>query len=187
MDPTVFVVVGVIGALMLLLSMVFDGLEEMTGLIDTAAEGALSLVALGSGATIFGAAGFIAHSAGAPALVSVPLALVLALATWYGAARAIRAAKRSSRGGVTRSYLVGDTGVTTHETDSSYGEIRLDPPDGGIRLARSAGPTLPEGTRVRIAAMDGAKVVVVPADGDPFAPDAPPPNLPGDPPAPTQH
>lgn len=181
MDPTVYVVVGLVGALMLVGSMIFDGLEELTGLVDTAAEGALSLVALGSGATIFGAAGFIAHTAGTPAPLSLPLAAGLALATWYAAARTIRAAKRSSRRGVTRAYLVGDTGVTTHETDAAYGEIRLDPPDGGIRLARTTGPTLPAGTRVRVVQMDGTKVVVMAADGDPFDPSATPPALPGDP------
>lgn len=72
MDPTVFVVVGAVGVLMLLGSMIFDGLEELTALVDTAAEGALSLVALGSGATIFGATGYIAHTLGAPPVLSLP-------------------------------------------------------------------------------------------------------------------
>lgn len=181
MDPSVFIIVGAIGVLMLLASMIFDGLEELTGMVDTAAEGALSLVALGSGATIFGAAGYIAHSAGAPGAVSLPLAVVLAIGTWYAAARTIRAAKRSARRGVTRAYLVGDTGVTTHQTDAQAGEVRLDPPDGGIRLARTTGATLAAGTRVRIVQMDGPKVVVMAADGDPFDPTATPPALPGDP------
>ncbi|MFX0539519.1 NfeD family protein [Ornithinimicrobium sp. Y1847] len=178
MDSMVYIIVGGIGAFLLLASMIFDGLEEVTGLVDTAAEGVLSLVAVGSAATIFGAVGFIASGLGATPLLTVVLAVVLAVLVWYAVARAIRAAKRSSRRGVTRSYLVGDTGVTTHETDGTHGEVRLDAPDGGVRLARSAGPRISADTKVRIVAMDGAKVVVLPADGDPFDPPTPP-ALPG--------
>lgn len=158
MGTEVFIVVGGIGALTLVLAMVFDGFDDLFDGLD-AGEGVLSLTAIGSGMLIFGAGGFIAAGLGLPGAAGLVLGAVLGVGTWLGIARVIRAMRRSSSAGITHSDLVGVAGTTTARTGPEHGEVRLDGRHG-VRLARTFGEELAADSRITVLSMEGSRVVV---------------------------
>ena len=156
----VFLVVGGIGIALLLLGLIFDGVEHVFDVLG-AADGLLSITALGSALAIFGASGLIVGWFALPQPLALPLSVVLGVAAWLAVARLVNAVKRSARPGYRRVELVGDTGRTTLPTGPEIGEVQLDSAgEHNPRLARSTGALIPAGTEIRVVAMDGSRVVV---------------------------
>lgn len=155
----VFAVVGAVGAVVLLLSMLLDGFLEGLHLLDglDALDGAFSSTAIGAALTLFGAGGVAALSVGWPLWLAVVVPLVIGLVAWVGIARLTRVLKRGSRptpmlasGAQGRAV----TGITT------AGEVLIDG-EYNKRLARTDGPAIPAGARVRVIDRDEPYLVVI--------------------------
>jgi len=161
-----FIVVGAVGLVLLLLSIVVGDLLDAVDVGD----GLVSGVAVGSALSIFGLAGVVTQQAGlAPALTWVVAAVMAAVALVVVQA-AVRHVTRRDSGG--HWSPVGFVGTTTETTTPTGGEVRLDDArELERRLAVSPG-RIERGVRVRVVAESGPRVEVVPLDGDPAVPGA---------------
>lgn len=152
---TPFLIVGGIGLVLLLVSLllgdVFDHFEI--------GDGAFSGTALGVGLVMFGAAGALTASFGLDLVWAYVLAAVLAVVAYILSAVLIRKLASSSDG-VPQS-AVGLTGVTTSPVSPSGGEVSLDGPGEIERRLAFADETIAEGVRIRVVEHSGTRVKVV--------------------------
>ncbi|WP_165314399.1 NfeD family protein [Agromyces protaetiae] len=150
-----FLIVGGIGLLLLVISLllgdVFDHFEI--------GDGALSGTALAVGMVVFGAAGAITVTSGLEIVWAYVLAAVLAVVAYVVAVLSIRALTRSSDGAP--ASAVGLTGVTTSPVTSSGGEVRLEGPGEVERRLAFADAEIAEGVRIRVVEHSGSRVKVV--------------------------
>jgi membrane protein implicated in regulation of membrane protease activity len=151
---TVFVIVGAVGLLLLLSSILLGDLLDAIG----GGDGLVSGVALGAALAIYGVGGVLADQVG---IGSVALALVALVVVQL----AVRFVAKQESGG---SYSpVGMVGVVTSPTSPTGGEVRLEHVrELERRLAVSDAP-LSIGTRIRVVSEDGFRVRVEPQPGDP--------------------
>lgn len=156
---TAFIVIGVVGVVVLILSMVLDGFDELFGILDVG-DGIFSLTALGSAAALAGAVGVGVLSLGGAGYLAIGLASVIALLTLFGVGLAVRRLKRSTK--PAQLDVVGLKAITTELTTPEIGEVRIEhPSEINKRLAHSTGAPIPAGTPVKVVAVDGSRVVVV--------------------------
>ena len=160
----VFVIVGAVGLLLLLSSILLGDLLDAIG----GGDGLVSGVALGAALAIYGVGGVLADQAGIGSGGAIAIAVALALVALVVVQLAVRfVAKQESGGGYSP---VGMVGVVTSPTSPTGGEVRLEHSrELERRLAQSDAP-LAVGTRIRVVSEDGFRVRVEP---DPV-PDAPP-------------
>lgn len=150
-----FLIVGGIGLVLLVISLVlgdiFDHLEI--------GDGALSGTALAVGMVVFGASGALVASMGLDTIWVYVLSIVLAAAAYLLCVLAIRNLTRSSDG--VPASAVGLSGVARSDVTTAGGEVSLDGP-GELerRLAYSDEP-IAEGARVRVVEHAGSRVKVV--------------------------
>ncbi len=151
---TVFLVIGGLGLVLLVLSLVVGELFEEISI----GEGGLSGTAAGIGAVVFGASGVLADTGG----LSTAWAYVIGV----GFAVVATAAAQSVITRLTRSDdpppppLDGAFGVLTATTGPEGGEVRLEGVrDLESRLAWSE-EVLPAGTRVVVVGVSGSRVHV---------------------------
>ncbi|MGH3706267.1 MAG: NfeD family protein [Agromyces sp.] len=150
-----FLIVGGIGLVLLVISLVlgdiFDHLEI--------GDGALSGTALAVGMVVFGASGALVASMGLDLVWVYVLSIVLAAVAYLLSVLAIRNLTRSSDG--VPASAVGLSGVARSDVTTSSGEVSLDGP-GELerRLAYSDEP-ISEGARVRVVEHAGSRVKVV--------------------------
>ncbi|WP_166868517.1 MULTISPECIES: NfeD family protein [unclassified Salinibacterium] len=144
-----FLIVGGIGLLLVLVSLLFD---EILDFLD----GAISGTAVGSAFVVFGASGAIAISNGLPDWSSYLISGVIGVAVYIAVQLLIRSLRRSEDG--TPSSPVGLYGVTRSNVTTTSGEVSLDGP-GEIetRLAFADEP-IPRDTRIRVIEMQGSRV-----------------------------
>lgn len=146
-----FLIVGGIGLLLVLISLLFDGILDFL-------DGALSGTAVGSAFVVFGASGAIAVSNGLPDwsayLISAGIAVVVLIAVQL----IIRSLRMSEDG--TPSSPVGLYGVTRSTVTTTSGEVSLDGPHEIETRLAFADETIPRDTRIRVMELQGSRVRV---------------------------
>lgn len=163
---TVFWIVGIVGTLVLVVSLVFgDLLDGVLDVLD-AANGILSTTVLGGFAAAFGFTGALADSLGAPTAVAA-LAGVAAgvVAAWF-AIKLTGALQRSESGlPLTGDDLVGvDAVVITRIPANGYGEVRLAVAGNTLKLNARADLPLEPGSTVYVTeSLSSSAVHVTPA------------------------
>lgn len=152
---TPFIIIGSVGLLLLVVSLVvgdvFDNLDF--------ADGALSGTALGIAAVVFGASGVFIVPAGLDGIWVYVLAAVFAVIAYVVAVIFIRKLSSSSDGAPVNT--VGLTGVSRSPISPAGGEVSLDGPHEIERRLAYADVDISEGVRIRVVEHSGTRVKVV--------------------------
>lgn len=149
-----FLIVGGVGLVLLLISLVLGDIFDHFEVGD----GAISGTALSVGLVVFGAAGALTVSAGLDLVWAYVLAAAVAVVAYVLSVLVVRNLTRSSDG-VPQS-AVGLTGVATSDVSPAGGEVSLDgPAEIERRLAYSDAP-IAEGARIRVIEHEGTRVRV---------------------------
>ncbi|MDR3068973.1 MAG: NfeD family protein [Cellulomonas sp.] len=161
-----FVVVGSVGLVILLASLVFG---EVFDLLDGAITGA----GLGGGMAVFGAVGAVVTVNDGPVWLTYVLSGVVGLAVLAGVPLAERALHRSEDG--TPYSPVGLYGTARSTITAASGEVSLDGPHEMETRMAFADYQIATGTRVRVVDLQGTRVKVeqagpTDAPGDPDEP-----------------
>lgn len=163
---TVFLVIGGVGLLIVLLSLVFDDLFDF---IDLGGD-LFSTPVIGSFLAAFGFAGALTMSTGAGvglgSLVGVGSGVALGWAAWVITRGFMRMQTDEP---VRLTDIVGKTAVVVSAIPTGgYGEVRVDHAGQPMKLnARiETGGSAPVGGRVVVVAVNSASSVVVEAEGD---------------------
>lgn len=166
----IFLLIGVAGAVLLLLSVVLDGIFEVFDFGD----GPLSLTTIAAFAAVFGFAAFGAVGAGAPAglagMIGAIAGLIGAAAAWW-LSRLIRGAESNTA--ISSTDLVGsEASVVLAIPSGGFGEIAMVRHGERVSLSAAADTAMPRGARVRVAQILTANSVRVEplADADPEPP-----------------
>lgn len=168
----IFLIIGIVGAVLLLLSVLLDGIFDFFDFGD----GPLSLTTIAAFTAIFGFTAFATVGAGADtALASVIGALaglVGGVLAWW-LSRAIRRAESTTA--VTTTDLVGsEASVVLPIPQGGLGEIALVRHGERVSLSATADTAIPRGARVRIAqTLTSTSVRVEPVAAQPAAGDPP--------------
>jgi membrane protein implicated in regulation of membrane protease activity len=149
-----FVVIGGIGLLVLLVSLVVDDLLDL-------GDGAVSGTSLGSGAVAFGALGSIVTANGLPTVWAYVSAVVFGLATLLGVQVVVRRLKESEDG--QPRVLTGVGGTVTSTVTAAGGEVSLDDPRELERRLAWADEEIAVGSRIVVLEQSGSRVKVAPA------------------------
>ncbi|WP_346058033.1 hypothetical protein [Leucobacter alluvii] len=147
-DGGIFLIIGVVGGVLLLISLLLDGIFDAFDFGD----GPLSLTTIAAFTAIFGFASFASVGAG----MSTPVATIVgALSGLLGAAaawwlsRAIRGAESNTA--VSGTDLVGSTGAVVLAIPANgLGEVAVTRHGERISLSASAEAPVPRGAQVRI-------------------------------------
>ncbi|MBK0422323.1 hypothetical protein JD292_09580 [Leucobacter sp. CSA2] len=162
----IFLIIGIVGGVLLLISLVLDGIFDAFDFGD----GPLSLTTIAAFTSIFGFASFACVGAG----MSTPLAAVVgALAGLVGGAAAfwlsklIRGAESSTA--VSSGDLVGVTGaVVLQIPEGGLGEVAVIRNGERISLSATADSAIPRGAAVRIThTVTSTSVRVAPVEASP--------------------
>ncbi len=157
----VFFIIGIVGALLLIISVVLDGVFEVFDFGD----GPLSLTTIAAFTAIFGFAAFASVGAGASVTTAGAIGAVAGLAggaaAWW-LSRLIRGAESSTA--VTADELVGaEAGVVLAIPAGGLGEIALVRHGERVSLAATAETAIARGSRVKITqTLSATSVTVVP-------------------------
>jgi len=155
---TPFIIVGAIGLVLLLVSVIADGLFELL-------DGALSATGLGSALTVFGAAGAIATANGLPSWSAYLIAAVVAVAVLVGVQLLVRSLRHGEDGAP--SNPVGLYGTARSTITGSAGEVSLDGPrEIETRMAFSL-ERIEVGERIHVVDLQGTRVRVERATDSP--------------------
>jgi len=152
---TPFLIIGGIGLLVLLISLIAGDIFDHFDVGD----GALSGTALGIAAVVFGASGALVLSTGLEVVWAYVLAAVLAIVAYLLAALFVRRLTRSSDGVPTSA--VGLTGVSRSPISTTGGEVSLDGPHEIERRLAFSDEPIAEGVRIRVVEHSGTRVKVV--------------------------
>ncbi len=146
-----FLIVGGIGLLLVLISLLFDGILDFL-------DGALSGTAVGSAFVVFGASGAIVVANGLPDWSAYLISAAIAVVVLIGVQLLIRTLRRSEDG--TPSSPVGLYGVTRSTVTTTSGEVSLDGPNEIETRLAFADETIPRDTRIRVVELQGSRVRV---------------------------
>ncbi len=172
----VFLVIGIVGAILLLVSVLLDGIFDLFDFGD----GPLSLTTIAAFTAIFGFTAFATVGAGGDTALAAVIGAVVGLlggvlAWWLS--RAIRRAESTTA--VTSTELVGsEAAVVLPIPAGGLGEVALVRHGERVSLSATADAAIPRGARVRIAQVLTSTSVRVepvaaePAAGDPRPADA---------------
>ena len=162
----IFLVIGIVGALLLIISVVLDGVFDFFDFGD----GPLSLTTIAAFTAIFGFAAFATVGAGASAGVGAVVGAVAgvaggAIAWWLS--RAIRSAESTTA--VTATELIGtEASVVLAIPAGGLGEVALVRRGARVSLAATSTEAIPRGTRVRVTqTLTATSVAVEPVDPTP--------------------
>lgn len=151
---TLFIIVGAVGLVIVLISLVFGEIFDFL-------DGAVSATAFGSAFTVFGAVGAIVLANGLPDWSAYVISAVIGVLVLVGVQLMIRSFKRSEDG--TPSSPLGLYGVARSTISASFGEVSLDGPhEIETRLAFSD-TRIETGSRIRVVELQGSRVKVEPA------------------------
>lgn len=169
----VFLLLGIIGAVLLLISLLLDGLFDFFDFGD----GPLSLTTIAAFTTIFGftAFGLVGAGLGTPlaALLGALAGVLGGLVAWW-LARVMRNAESNTS--VTSSELRGLEGLVVLEIPGGpgFGEVALSRYGERVSLSASAEHRIARGTRVRIVeTLTPTSVLVTEVVADHPTPDSP--------------
>lgn len=162
-NGSVFLVIGIVGALLLLVSVLLDGIFDLFDFGD----GPLSLTTIAAFTAIFGFAAFAATGAGVgtgvAATIGALAGLVGAAAAWW-LSRLIRNAE--SNAAVSEADLVGsEASVVLPIPADGLGEVALVRHGERVSLSATAREAIPRGSRVRIVQTLTSTSVLVEATG----------------------
>lgn len=156
---TAFLIVGIVGVVLLVLSTL---LGDLLGMFDIG-DGLISGASLGAGLTFFGIPGYLVLSNDGPLWLAFVLAAVLAVASMVAITTVTRKLSDSSQPDTYE--VIGLPGMTTEKTSPFYGEVELSHPrEINKRLAFST-ETLPAGTSVIVTEVHGSRVKVTSTEG----------------------
>ncbi len=149
-----FIVIGGVGLLMLLVSLVLDDILDL-------GDGLVSGTSLGAGLVAFGALGAIVKANGLATGWAYAAAVAFGALVLFGVQAVVRRLKESEDG--QPRVLTGVQGVVTSTiTGSGAGEVSLDDPrELERRLAWSDTP-IDVGTRIVVLEQSGSRVKVAP-------------------------
>jgi len=148
---TPFIIVGAAGLILLLVSLVADGLFDLL-------DGALSATGLGSALTVFGAVGVICTANDLPSWSTYLISALVAIAVLVGVQLLIRNLRRGEDG--TPSNPVGLYGTARSTITGSSGEVSLDGPNEiETRMAFSL-ERIEVGERIHVVDLQGTRVRV---------------------------
>ncbi|WP_022894475.1 NfeD family protein [Agromyces subbeticus] len=150
-----FLIVGGIGLVLLLISLVLGDVFDHFEIGD----GALSGTALSVGLVVFGASGALVASMGLDLVWVYVLSIVLAAVAYVLCVLAIRNLSRSSDG--VPASAVGLTGVATSDVSASGGEVSLDGPGELERRLAYSDEAIASGARVRVIEQAGSRVKII--------------------------
>ncbi|WP_423921211.1 hypothetical protein ACPEEZ_00315 [Frigoribacterium sp. 2-23] len=153
-----FFVVGGIGLVLLLVSLVVGDLLDMIDIGD----GLVSGVAFGAALAIFGLAGVVTSQAGLPTWATYVVAIGIALVALVLIQLFVRRVTRNESGGYYSP--VGLVGTATEATTPTGGEVRLDDVRELERRLAFSSRRIERGARVRVVADAGTRVEVEPLD-----------------------
>jgi len=151
---TPFIIVGGIGLVAVLASLFFG---ELLDLLD----GAISLTAIGSAFTVFGAVGALVVANGLPEWSAYLISLAVGVLVLVGVQALIRAFRRSEDGVPTDP--TGLTGVARSTITGASGEVSLDGPNEIETRMAFSDERIEPGTRIRVVELQGTRVRVEPA------------------------
>lgn len=151
---TVFLVIGGIGLVVLLASLVFGDVFESFDI----GEGGFSGIAAGVGAVVFGASGVIALGQDLSPVWAYVIGAAFAVVAFLVAQRLVK--RLSDTEDAPPPPLDGAYGMTTSTTGPGGGEVRLE----GVRDLEArlawAEEEIPAGTRVVVVGVSGSRVQV---------------------------
>ena len=151
-----FLIVGAIGLLLLLSSIVIGDLLDLVGIGD----GLVSGVAVGAALSIFGVAGIITVSNDLPTIWTYVIAVALALVALVAIQLFVKHIAQQESGG--HYSPVGLVGITTVSTGPVGGEVRLDDVRELERRPAVSDASIAAQTRIRVVEEDGYRVKVEP-------------------------
>lgn len=155
-----FIVVGSVGLVVLLLSIVVGDLLDVFDIGD----GLVSGVAVGAALAIFGLAGVVTLQSGLPAGWTYVIAVGMALVALVAIQLLVRRVTRRETGG--HWSPVGFVGTATETTTATGGEVRLDDTRELERRLAFSVERIERGQRIRVVAETGPRVQVVRDDGE---------------------
>jgi membrane-bound ClpP family serine protease len=150
-----FFIVGAVGLIVLVISLVIGDVLDHLGLGD----GGISGIALGIAATVFGTAGVLTTQSGLDIAWAYVAAICLAIGAYLIAAFVIRRLDATSDG--VPINAVGQTGTSTSPISPAGGEVSLDGPAEIERRLAFSDEEIPEGQRIRVIEHSGTRVKVV--------------------------
>lgn len=159
----VFLIIGIIGALLLIVSVLLDGIFEVFDFGD----GPLSLTTIAAFTAIFGFSAFAMVGAGATptiaGLVGAVAGVVGGAAAWW-LSRLVRSAESNTS--VSSEDLLGaEASVVLAIPEGGLGEVALVRHGERVSLSAAAATAIPRGTRVRVTlTLTATSVVVEPID-----------------------
>jgi membrane-bound ClpP family serine protease len=151
-----FLIVGAIGLLLLLSSIVIGDLLDLVGIGD----GLVSGVAVGAALSIFGVAGILTVSNDLPTVWTYVIAVALAIVALIAIQLFVKHIAQQESGG--HYSPVGLVGITTVGTGPAGGEVRLDDVRELERRPAVSDATIAAQTRIRVVEEDGYRVRVEP-------------------------
>jgi membrane-bound ClpP family serine protease len=151
-----FLIVGAIGLLLLLSSIVIGDLLDLVGIGD----GLVSGVAVGAALSIFGVAGILTVSNDLPTVWTYVIAVALAIVALIAIQLFVKHIAQQESGG--HYSPVGLVGITTVGTGPAGGEVRLDDVRELERRPAVSNATIAAQTRIRVVEEDGYRVRVEP-------------------------
>ncbi|WP_353828022.1 NfeD family protein [Agromyces sp. SYSU T0242] len=151
-----FLIVGGLGLILLLISLVVGDVFDALDIGD----GAISGTALAIGLTVFGASGAFTATSGLAIAWAYVVSAALAVVAYVVSVVVVRALARSSDG--VPASAVGLTGVATASISPAGGEVSLDGPSEVERRMAYADAAIAEGARIRVVAHAGSRVKVEP-------------------------
>ncbi|QIK82259.1 NfeD family protein [Sanguibacter sp. HDW7] len=157
---TVFVIIGVVGLLLVIGSMLLGEFIEL-------GDGALSSTGLGVGAIVFGAIGIMTTANDLPTGLVYGGSAVAGIAAVWLSQLAIKRLQATEDGQPLK--LVGMTGVAKSDITTQRGEVFLDTPQEIERRMAWSDAPIAEGSRIVVVAQEGSRVKVAPGDGAPTA------------------
>ena len=146
-----FILIGGIGLVAVLVSLFFG---EILDLLD----GAISMTAIGSAFTVFGAVGAIVIANGLPDWSAYVISAVLGILVLVGVQLLIRAFRRSEDG--TPADPTGLFGTARSTITGAFGEVSLDGPNEIETRMAYSDERIEPGTRVRVIELQGTRVRV---------------------------
>ncbi|GAA2022888.1 hypothetical protein GCM10009819_01950 [Agromyces tropicus] len=151
-----FLIIGGLGLVLLLISLVIGDVLDHFEIGD----GAISGTALAIGLTVFGASGALTATSGLALVWAYVVSAILAIAAYVVSVLVVRSLARSSDG--VPASAVGLTGVATASISPAGGEVSLDGPAEVERRMAYADAEIDEGARIRVVAHAGSRVKVEP-------------------------
>lgn len=150
---TVFLILGAIGLVLIVLSLMFGDLFELDG-------GFVSLPAIAVALVVFGASGAITIALGLGVIWAYLIAIAIGLLAYGLAAGMIRSLQRSGDG--LPREVTGSTGTAMSRITTSSGEVSLDVVGEVERRLAFADAQIEQGTRIRVIEQHGTRVKVEP-------------------------